>query len=164
MLVAVAVCVAACAAAGCASPSDHQSLPPTTHVQHVPQTTLQPPSTAGSGIARPGCASGTVTVNAAPGGQATPVCATVGSLIVLRGGNAGSGGSWPGPPDISDASVVSEISSHWEGTTFTAQLKAVAAGSATVTVPFVAGADTCDPTPCTPIPGAPLHFEVRVIS
>jgi hypothetical protein len=160
----VLVMVAACVTAGCASPTVHQTTSPTTQAQHVPQTTLQPPSTAGSGVARPGCASGTVTVTAAPGGQTTPVCATVGSLIVLQGGNAGSGGTWPGPPEISDKGIVTVVSSHSAGATFTAQLKTRATGSVSVTVPFVAGTDVCDPTPCTPIPGAPLHFAVTVIS
>jgi hypothetical protein len=161
----VLVVVAACVVAGCASPTIHQQTSSqSTLAQHVTQTTLQPPSTAGSGIARPGCGSGTVTVTAAPGGEATPVCATVGSRIVLQGGNAGSGGTWPGPADVSDKGVVTLVSSHSTGASFTAQFKAVAAGSASVTVPFVAGSDDCDPTPCTPIPGAPLRFVVTVVS
>jgi hypothetical protein len=160
----VLLAVAACVVAGCASPTIHQASSQTTPVQQVPQTTLQPPSAAGSGVAGPGCGSGTVTVTAAPGGQTTPVCATVGSRIVLQGGNAGSGGTWPGPPEVSDKGIVAVVSSHAAGTTFTAQLKAVATGSTAVTVPFVAGNDVCDPTPCTPIPGAPLHFAVSVIS
>jgi hypothetical protein len=103
-------------------------------------------------------------VTAAPGGQTTPVCATVGSVIVLQGGNAASGGTWPGPADISNKSVVTLVSSLPTGTSFTAQLRAVAAGTASVTVPFVAGNDACDPTPCTPIPGAPLNFAIEVVS
>ncbi|HEX4127443.1 MAG TPA: hypothetical protein VHX67_07680 [Acidimicrobiales bacterium] len=159
------VAVAACFVAGCASPSSHPTSSPTTHARarQATQTTLQPPSTAGSGIARPGCGSGTVTVTAAPG-PGTPVCVTVGSRVVLRGGYAGSGGTWPGPPRISDTKVVSLASSHSAGDTFTATVKALAAESTTVIVPFVAGADACDPTPCTPVPGEPLNFAVRVIS
>ena len=144
-------------------PAD-RTTSPTARVQHIPQTTSQPPITAGSVTAPPACASGTVTATAAPGGQTTPVCATVGSLIVLRGGNEGSGGSWPGPAQISDTSVVRVVSSHSAGVNFTAQLQALAAGTASVTVAFVVGNDVCDPTPCTPIPGAPLHFTVRVVS
>ena len=78
--------------------------------------------------------------------------ATVGSLIVLRGGNDGSGGTWPGPAQISEAGVVRILSSHAAGTSFTAQLRAVTTGTTSVTVPFVAGNDVCDPTPCTPYP------------
>jgi hypothetical protein len=159
------VAVVACVVAGCSSPSSHPTSSPTTHASApaVTQTTLQPPSTAGSGIARPGCGSGTVTVAASPG-PGTPVCVTVGSLVVLRGGNDASGGAWPGPPKISDTKVVSLVSSHSVGAAFTATLKALKAGSATVIVPFVPGEDVCDPTPCTPVPGAPLNFAVRVIS
>jgi hypothetical protein len=167
--------VAACVVAGCASPTVHQTSSHTTQTQRVsqttsrppdslPQTTLQPPSTAGSGIARPGCASGTATVTAAPGGQQTPVCVTVGSVIVLQGGNVGSGGTWPGPAQVSDSRVVSVVSLHSAGPDFTAQLTAKAPGTASVIVPFVAGNEVCDPTPCTPIPGAPLDFAVKVIS
>jgi hypothetical protein len=159
----VMVAAAACVVAGCASPSTRRTSSPTTQAQHVSQTTLQPPSTAGAGVARPGCGDDTVTVTAAPGGQATPVCVTVGSVIVLRGGSAASGGTWPGPAQISDKGVVTLVSSHAAGASFTAQLRAVASGTASVTVAFVAGADACDPTPCTPIPGAPLHFTVRVV-
>ena len=157
------VALAACVVAGCGSPSADRAVAPTTRAQHVPQTTLQPPITAGSVTAPSTCASGTVTATAAPGGQATPVCATVGSRIVLRGGNDGSGGTWPGPAQVSDASVVRIVSSRSAGASFTAQLRALATGTASVTVPFVAGNDVCDPTPCTPIPGAPLHFAVRVV-
>jgi hypothetical protein len=156
--------VAALVVAGCSSPSAHRTSAPTTQVRQVTQTTLRPPSTAGSGVARPGCGSGTVTATAAPSGQETPVCATVGSVIVLQGGDAASGGTWPGPPQVSDQSVVTVVSSHASGATFTARLKALATGSASVTVPFVAGRDVCDPTPCTPVPGAPLHFAVKVVS
>jgi hypothetical protein len=81
---------------------------------------------------------------------------------VLRRGNDGSGGAWPGPPQISDTSVVTIESSRAAGTTFTAQLRTFATGTASVTVSFVAGNDICDPTPCSPMPGAPLHFAVRV--
>jgi hypothetical protein len=158
----VLVAIAACVAAGCSSSSGHQSASPA-QVQHAPPTTLPAPTTPSSAAAGPACTSGTVTVTAGPGGQPTPVCATVGSLIVLRGGNEGSGGTWPGPPEVSDTSVVTIVSSHPGGTSFTAQLRAVAAGNASVTVPFEAGPESCDPTPCTPIPGAPLHFAVRVI-
>jgi hypothetical protein len=157
------VAVVACIAAGCAAPSAHQPASSTTPVHHVTETTLGLPSTAGSGVAGPGCAGGTVTVTAAPGGQATPVCVTVGARLVLRGGSAASGGTWPGPAHISDRSVVTLVSSHSAGASYTAALRAVAAGTASVTVPFVAGADNCDPTPCTPIPGAPLRFVVRVV-
>ena len=158
------VAMAGCVVAGCGSTSADRTTSPTTRVQHIPQTTLQPPITAGSVTAPPACGSGTVTATAAPGGQVTPVCATVGSLIVLRGGNDGSGGTWPGPAQISEAGVVRILSSHAAGTSFTAQLRAVTTGTTSVTVPFVAGNDVCDPTPCTPIPGAPLHFAVRVVS
>lgn len=161
----VLVAVAACFVAGSASPSSHPTSSPTTRApaQQTTYTTLQPPSTAGSGIACPGCGSGTVTVAAEPG-PATPVCVTVGSLVVLRGGTPAAGGTWPGPPHISDTKVVSLVSSHSAGATFTATLKALQAGSATVVVPFVAGNDVCNPTPCTPVPGGPLNFAVRVIA
>jgi hypothetical protein len=167
--------VAACVVAGCSSPTIHQTSSHTTPTQDAPQapprppksltqTTSQPPSAAGSGIARPGCANGTATVTAAAGGQATPVCVTVGSVIVLKGGNVGSGGTWPGPAQVSDKSIVTVVSSHAAGYSFTARLIAIAPGTASVTVPFVTANDVCDPTPCTPIPGAPLHFAVKVIS
>ena len=160
----ILVAIAACVVAGCGSTSADRTTTPTTRAPRIPQTTLQPPTTAGSVTGPPACASGTVTATAAPGGQATPVCATVGSLIVLRGGNDGSGGTWPGPAQNSDPTVVRILSSHSAGASFTAQLRAVATGTASVTVPFVAGNDVCDPTPCTPIPGAPLRFTVRVVS
>jgi hypothetical protein len=58
---------------------------------------------------------------------------------------------------------VSLLTSAPSGSSFTGTFKAIGAGSATVTVPFVAGPDVCDPTPCTPVPGAPLLLVVTVV-
>jgi len=74
-----------------------------------------------------------------------------------------SGGTWPGPPRISDGQVVKVLSSSHSGVRFTATLEAIGAGSASVTVPFVPGESACSPTPCTPVPGAPLDLEVTVV-
>ncbi len=74
-----------------------------------------------------------------------------------------SGGTWPGPPGISNTHVVTLAASHSSGTSFMATLRAVATGTATVDVPFVAGPDVCTPTPCTPVPGAPLVWKLTVV-
>jgi hypothetical protein len=84
-------------------------------------------------------------------------------MIVMQGGNAMSGGTWPGPPTISDKSVLALLSSHSAGASFTASFRAIRTGSATVTVAFVAGRHVCNPTPCTPVPGAPLILAVTVM-
>ncbi len=102
-------------------------------------------------------------MHALPGGQATPTCVTVGSTIVMTGGSDMSGGSWPGPPTISDRLVLALVSSAASGTSFTATFKANRPGSASVEVPFVPGPDLCNPTPCTPVPGAPLVLDVTVV-
>jgi hypothetical protein len=108
------------------------------------------------------CASGTVSVPWQPSQYETSVCVTVGSTLILTGGDAMSGGTWPGPPTFSNAGTLSLTSSSASGTTFTANLRAIRAGSATVTVPFVAGSPVCDPTPCTPVPGRPMVWQVTV--
>jgi len=74
-----------------------------------------------------------------------------------------SGGTWPGPPRISNGQVLNLVSSSHSGARFTATFRAIRTGSASVTVPFVAGPDVCNPTPCTPVPGAPLDLEVTVV-
>jgi hypothetical protein len=91
------------------------------------------------------------------------VCVTVGSTLVLTGGDDMSGGTWPGPPTISNGRVLALTSSNASGTNFTANLRAIGTGSATVEVPFVAGPDVCNPTPCTPVPGRPLDWQVTVV-
>ncbi len=81
----------------------------------------------------------------------------------MTGGNAASGGTWPGPPTISDGHVLAVVSSTATGAGFTATLKANRTGSASVEVPFVPGPDVCSPTPCRPVPGAPLILDVAVV-
>jgi len=109
------------------------------------------------------CTSGTVHVRWQPSAGVTTVCVTVGSTLVLTGGDDMSGGTWPGPPIISNGRVLALTLSHASGTNFTANLRAVGTGSATVEVPFVAGPDVCNPTPCTPVPGRPLDWKVTVV-
>jgi hypothetical protein len=74
-----------------------------------------------------------------------------------------SGGTWPGPPNISNGHVLALESSNAKGTNFTANINAIGTGSATVDVPFVTGPDVCNPTPCTPVPGRPLDWQVTVV-
>jgi hypothetical protein len=127
------------------------------------QTTTAPAGVGSTTPVGPGCTSGTVTVRAMPGGQPTPVCVTVGSTVVLTGGEGMSGGTWPGPPTISNTHVVTLVSSTASGTNLTASLRAISTGTASIDVPFVAGPDVCNPTPCTPVPGARLVWEVTVV-
>jgi len=72
-----------------------------------------------------------------------------------------SGGTWPVPPRISDGQVLVVVSSS-HSAPFSATLKAIRKGSASVTVPFVPGPDVCNPTPCTPVRSA-LDLEVTVV-
>jgi hypothetical protein len=109
------------------------------------------------------CSSGTVNVQWQPSESVTTVCVTVGSTLVLTGGDDMSGGTWPGPPTISNSRVLALASNNAKGTNFTANIKAIGTGSATVEVPFVAGPDVCNPTPCTPVPGRPLDWQVTVV-
>jgi len=91
------------------------------------------------------------------------VCVNVGSTLVLTGEEGMSGGTHPGPPIISDRQTLVLVSSRG-GTSFTGVLRAVRSGSAAVTVPFVAGsASDCNPTPCTPVPGMPMVWQVTVV-
>ena len=155
---------------GCASPSALSGGSHTTHEVQTTHTTMPEgtretttlPSVT-TQTTHPSCTNGTVTVRSLNVGQPTPFCVTVGSTIVLTGGEAMSGGTWPGPPTISNTSVVALISSSASGTSFTANLRAGEAGSAIIEVPFVAGPDVCNPTPCTPVPGAPLIWQVTVV-
>ena len=155
--------VASTFVAGCSSPSTSaNSTQPSSSSQVSVTTTpvISEPSTSPPGRA---CASGTVSVGEQPSEAVTPVCVTVGSILILTGGYAGSGGSWPGPPTISNGRVLALMSGGANGMVFKANLRAIGVGSATVEVPFVAGPDVCNPTPCTPVPGRPLDWKVTVV-
>ena len=155
------VVVASTFVAGCASPSTsaNSTQPPGSSQISATTQGIAEPSTSHSG---PGCASGTVSVEEQPSEAVTLVCVTVGSILMLTGGYGGSGGSWPGPPTISNGRVLALMSSGANGIVFKAHLRAIGVGSAIVEVPFVAGPDVCNPTPCTPIPGRPLDWKVTV--
>jgi hypothetical protein len=145
--------------AGCSTSSTtaNPTLPPgasTTTLNHAEVTTT--PTSAP-------CTSGTVNVMWQPWESVTTVCVTAGSTLVLSGGFDGAGGTWPGPPTISNSRVLALGSSNAKGTNFTANIKAIGTGTATVEVPFVAGPDVCNPTPCTPVPGRPLDWRVTVV-
>jgi hypothetical protein len=143
--------------------------PPTaTTARSQATVTTQLPSTtptdgATSAVGSPHCLSGTATVDV-PTPEPATVCVKVGSTLVMTGGDAMSGGTWPGPPNISDRRVLNLMSSHSRGTSFNATLKAIQPGTSSIDVPFVAGPDVCNPTPCTPVPGAPILLQVTVIS
>ena len=149
--------------AGCTSPST--SAIPTRPLDSTPVTATTRAGTDGGSTTPPGrhCLSGSVDAPWQPSQGVTAVCVTVGSTLVLTGGDDMSGGSWPGPPTISDPRVVALLSSHASGSTFTGTLRATGAGTATVEVPFIAGPDVCNPTPCTPVPGRPLDWQVTVV-
>jgi len=148
----------------CSSPAAPRAEPVRPgHSSREAVTTLAPPVTAQPAPTGPVCSSGTITVRALPGGQATPACVTVGSTIVMTGGSDASGGTWPGPPTISDGQVLALVSSAATGASFTATLRANRPGSTSVNVRFVPGRDVCNPTPCTPVPGAPLILDVTVV-
>lgn len=159
LLIPVALCGTSCSSP--AAPRAGSARPGQSGRQAV--TTLIPPVTAQPAPTGPVCSSGTITVRALPGGQPTPACVTVGSTIVMTGGNDASGGTWPGPPTISDGQVLALVSSAATGASFTATLRANRPGSASVNVAFVPGRDACHPTPCTPVPGAPLILDVTVV-
>jgi hypothetical protein len=155
--------VASTFVAGCSSPptSAHSTQPPgSSQVSVATTSVIAEPSTSLPG---PACSSGTVNVGEQPSEAVTPVCITVGSILILTGGYGGSGGSWPGPPTISNGRVLALTSSGAHGMVFKADLRGIGVGSATVEVPFVAGPDVCNPTPCTPVPGRPLDWKVTVI-
>ncbi|HEY1828242.1 MAG TPA: hypothetical protein VGF87_09480 [Acidimicrobiales bacterium] len=124
-------------------------------------TTGAPASATGTS---PTCSHGTVTVAAQFDGQPSNVCVTVGSTIVMTGGSDATGGTWPGPPHISNGSVLRVISSNSSGATYSGRFIAWGTGASSVTVPFVNGPDVCTPTPCTPVPGGPLVINVTVVS
>lgn len=88
-----------------------------------------------------------------------PILLIVAACVLAGCGN----GSWPGPPNVSNPRIVSVLSSHAAGYSFTAEPKALTPGFTTAIVAFVAGRPVCGPTPCTPLPGAPLRFGVRVV-
>jgi len=151
--VAVALSVAACSSTTASRP-DRPSP--------VTVTTQAPVGTTTLTTAAP-CASGTVAVPWQPSAATTTACVTVGTTLDLTGGDDMSGGTWPGPPVISDPRVLSLASTTSTGSDVTAGIRAVGAGSATVTVPFVAGSPVCTPTPCTPVPGRPLVWQITVV-
>jgi hypothetical protein len=157
------VVAASLSVAGCSSPSTpaNSTKPP----DSSPVTVTTTAETAGVSTTptSPQCTSGTVNVRWQPSEGVTTVCVAVGSTLVLTGGDDMSGGTWPGPPTISNGRVLALKSSHASGTNFTANLRAIGTGSATVEVPFVAGPDVCNPTPCTPVPGRPLDWQVTVV-
>jgi hypothetical protein len=145
--------------AGCSTSSTTAitTLPPGSST-----TTVPPAEIATTPTSQP-CTSGNVNVPWRPWEPVTTVCVTVGSTLVLTGGGDGFGGTWPGPPSISNSRVLALTSSNAKGTNFTANVNAIGTGSATVEVPFVAGNDVCNPTPCTPVPGRPLDWRVTVV-
>jgi hypothetical protein len=110
------------------------------------------------------CTDGTATVQWQSDAPVTTACAHVGSTLVLAGGYAGSGGSWPGPAVISDPAVLAKATTAPSTAPFSVTVRATSTGTATVSVPFVAGSEACHPTPCTPIPGRPLVWEITVVS
>ena len=145
--------------AGCSTSSTaaNPTLPPGA------STTTAPPAGATTTPTSQPCTSGNVDVPWQPSEPITTVCVTVGSTLMLTGGGDGFGGTWPGPPAISNTRVLALASSKAQGTKFTADVNAIGTGSATIDVPFVAGQDVCDPTPCTPVPGRPLDWRVTVV-
>ena len=154
--------VASLSVAGCSSPmtSANSTKPP----DSSPLTLTTRAMTAGVSTTPTSlqCTSGTVNVKWQPSEDVTTVCVTVGSILVLTGGDDMSGGTWPGPPTISNGRVLALMSSSAFHANFTANLRAIGTGSATVEVPFVAGPAACNPTPCTPVPGRPLDWQVTV--
>ena len=161
MIAVVGLVLAACSAGTPPHPSARSP-----HHATSPTVTTQGPSTGVPATvpSASSCSGGTVTAAEANPGELTPVCVTVGSHVMLTGGNAMSGGTWPGPPRVSDQRVLKLLASSHAGARFSASFTALRAGTASVTVPFVAGPDVCNPTPCTPVPGAPLNFEVTVVT
>lgn len=148
---------------GCSSPSTSPNSKPSPDSSPVTQTTRGGIADASTTPTSLVCTGGTVDVSWQPGEGVTPACVRVGSILVLTGGDAMSAGRWPGPPTISDDRVLTLTSSNATGTTFTADLRAIGTGAATVEVPFVAGPDVCNPTPCTPVPGTPLVWQITVV-
>jgi len=157
------LCVAGCSTSSSTTPSATATtaLSQATVTTQLPSTT--PTEGATSARGSPHCLSGTVRVQV-PSPEAVTVCVKVGSTLVMSGGDAMSGGTWPGPPNISDRHVLNLMSSHGVSTGFSAMLKAIQPGTSSIDVPFVAGPDVCIPTPCTPVPGAPIVLQVTVIS
>lgn len=144
--------------AGCSTSSSTatSTLPPGSSTTRAPAEVATTPTSVP-------CASGTVSAPWQPTEYETAVCVTDGSTLDLSGGFVGTGGTWPGPPTISNGGALTLISSNASGVNFTASLRAIGVGSATVTVPFVAGTPDCNPTPCTPIPGRPMVWQVKVV-
>jgi hypothetical protein len=155
------LCAASLLLAGC---STSTTAAPSTRAATLSTGTTIPPTVArATATTGPACRSGAVEVPWQPAAGVTTACVTVGSTVVLTGGDAMSGGTWPGPPTVSDGHVLALLSTSSNGTTFTATFGASAAGSATVDVPFVQGAEDCTPTPCTPVPGRPLDWDITVV-
>ena len=155
--------VASLSVAGCTSPST--SARSTKPLDSSPVTATTSTGTGGVSTppTGPQCMSGTVNVRWQPSEGVTTACVTVGSTVVLAGGDAMSGGTWPGPPTISNGQVLTLASSSATGPIFAANLRAIGTGTATVEVPFVAGPEVCNPTPCTPVPGRPLDWQITVV-
>jgi len=156
-VVVAGLSLAGCSASSTASNSSRTPSSPVTTSNQLPSS-VGPTTPTGST-----CTSGTTTVTAQFGEEATPVCVKIGSTLVLTGGDSMSGGTWPGPPTISTADVLTLVSSHVVGSTLSATLKATGVGTATVEAPFVAGQNVCNPTPCTPVPGRPLIWQATVV-
>ena len=93
---------------GCSSPSTsaNSMLPPGS------STTMAPSAEATTTPTSQPCASGDVTVPWQPGEYETSACVTSGSKLVLTFGGGGAfGGTWPGPPNISNGHVLTLTSS-----------------------------------------------------
>lgn len=66
-------------------------------------------------------------------------CVKVGAVLVMTGGVVGTGGSWPGPPVISNPGVLHLNSSVSDESGLTAHFTAIRTGITTVQADFVSG-------------------------
>jgi WD40 repeat protein len=167
LLAVVAGLLAGCAgtaAVGSAARTNPNQVNPVATINPIQSTTTVRSGYSAPTSTLPDCKTGSVTVTLRPPELSPPVCVQVGAILVMTGGYEGSGGSWPGPPTISDRRVLTLTSSVSSGTTLTAHFKAVAVGSTTVRAQFVGANSECTPTPCTPIPGMPLVLSVTVVA
>jgi hypothetical protein len=96
------------------------------------------------------------------------LCVHVGTTVIVTfdASHAGIGtfGGWLGLARVDNGSIASLIGSSADGNQLVATLKAVAAGTATVSAYFSQRCSNGDSTPCTIPPQGVLRLTITVVS
>jgi hypothetical protein len=142
-----------------------QTSAPTTLAPSTPPTTQAPTPTPTTLPASNNCVSGSGSIPVQTTSSA--ICMDVGATLTVTFDyshvSTGPVGGWIGPATIDNSSVASLAGSSSEGTQLVATVKAVAAGTTTVSAYFSQECANGDSTPCTVPPQGWLRLMITVV-